>query len=92
MTDYDTILFAFLWSDLAQTVAKAHARIQTRELQISDVGRAITLLCIHLKAEYPLHSELSAAFSWLDGDAVYLMEQLYGKNFLAGTIEPKFYC
>ena len=58
MTNYNIIVFTFLWCDLAQEIARVHKNIQRKDLQISDVDRFIALLCFYLKEEYPLDCEI----------------------------------
>jgi len=75
MTNYNTIIFTFLWCDLAQEVARVHKNIQRRDLQISDVDRSIALLCLHLKEEYPLDFEIPDIFPWVNGRTTHIMQQ-----------------
>lgn len=84
MTDYNTFLFTFLWCDLTQELARVHKNIQRNDLQISDVGRSITLLCIRLKDSYPLDSEIPISLPWIDGRTSYIMKQFWGKDYLTG--------
>ena len=81
MTDYDTLVFIFFWCDLAQQLAFVHARVQERKLQISDVGRSITLLCNRLKDVSPYSLALSKIASEL-GENLRTREirQALGKN------------
>ena len=75
MTDYNTLIFTFLWCDLAQELARVHKIVQRSDLQISDVSQSIILLCIHLKNSYPLDSEIPKSLPWIDGWAPYIMQQ-----------------
>ena len=84
MTDYDTLVFTFLWCDLAQKLSRIHKVVQRNNLQISDVGRSITLLCIRLKDEYPLDSEIPKSLPWIYGHASYIMQQFWDKDYLTG--------
>ena len=88
MTDYNTLVFTFLWCDLVQELKKIQKRIQSSDLEISDIGRSITLLCTQLKKEYPLKegSEILESFPWIDGHANYIMQQFCGKDYLAGVL------
>ena len=85
MTDYNTLIFTFLWCDLVQELARVYKIIQRRDLQISDVGQSITLLCIHLQNFYLLNSEVPESLPWIDGCAPYIMQQFWGKNYLTST-------
>jgi len=86
MTDYNTLVFTFLLCDLTQELKKIHKRIQSSDLEISDVGQSITLLCTRLKKEYPLEggNEIPNSFPWVDGRANYIMQQFWGKDYLTG--------
>ena len=68
--------FSF-WCDLAQQLAFVHARVQEWKLQISDVGRSITLLCNRLKEDYPLLGEhqMSEELPGANGYGNYIMQQ-----------------
>lgn len=83
MTDYDTLVFIFFWCDLAQQLAFVHARVQERKLQISDVGRSITLLCNRLKEDYPLLGEhhMPEELPGANGYGNYIMQQFWKKDF-----------
>jgi len=87
MTDYNTLVFTFLWCDLAQELSRIHKVVQLNNLQISDVGQSITLLCIRLKNEYPLDSEIPKSLPWIYGHAPYIMQQFWDKDYLTGTFE-----
>ena len=88
MTDYNTLVFTFFWCDLAQELKKVQKRIQSSDLEISNVGRSITLLCTQLKKEYPLeNSEIPESFPWVDGRANYIMMQFWGKDYLTGVFK-----
>lgn len=87
MTDYNTLVFTFLWCDLAQELSRIHKVVQLNNLQISDVGRSITLHCIRLKNEYPLDSEIPKSLPWIYGHAPYIMQQFWDKDYLTGTFE-----
>ena len=82
MTNYDTLVFTFLLCHLAQELKKIHKCIQSSDLEISDVGRSITLLCTRLKKEYPLEggNEIPNSFPWVEGRANYIMQQFWGKD------------
>jgi hypothetical protein len=84
MIDYNTLVFTFLWCDLAQELSRIHKVVQRNNLQISDVGRSITLLCVRLKDEYPLDSEIPKRLPWTYGYAPYIMQQFWGKDYLIG--------
>ena len=89
MTDYNTLVFTFFWCDLAQELKKIHKRIQSSDLEISDVGRSITLLCTRLKKEYPLEgdNEIPNSFPWIDGRANHIMQQFWSKDYLTGVFK-----
>lgn len=89
MTDYNTLVFIFFWCDLAQELKKIQKRIQSNDLEISDVGRSITLLCTRLKREYPLKEGVVVpkSFPWIDGHANYIMQQFWGKDYLTGMFK-----
>ena len=80
-TDYDTLVFTFFWCDLAQQLAFVHTRIQEWKLQISDVGRSITLLCNRLKEDYPIDSEMPEELSKASGYSTYIMQQFWKEDF-----------
>ena len=75
MTVYNTLVFTFLWCDLVQELVRVHKNVQHSDLQISDVSRSITLLCIHLKDSYSLDSEIPISLPWIDGRTCYIMKQ-----------------
>jgi len=81
--DYDTLVFTFLWCDLAQELSRIHKVVQRNNLQISDVG-PIILLCIRLKDEYPLDSKMPKSLPWIYGHASYIMQQFWDKDYLTG--------
>jgi len=85
MTDYNTLVFTFLWCDLAQELSRVQKNIQRRDLQISDVGRSITLLCTRLKNAYSLDSQIPESLPSVTGFASYIISQFWGKEGLTGT-------
>jgi len=66
-------------------LARVHKNIQRSDLHISDVGRSITLLCLRLKKEYPLDSQIPESLPWIDGCTIYIMQQFWGKDYLTGA-------
>jgi hypothetical protein len=88
MTDYNTLVFTFFWCDLAQELKRIHKRIQSSDLEISAVGRSMTLLHTRLKQEYPSEGyEILESFPWVDGHANYVMQQFWGKDYLTGIFK-----
>ena len=85
MTDYNTLEFTFLWCDLAQELSRVQKNIQRRDLQISDVGRSIILLCTRLKNAYSLDSQIPESLPSVTGFASYIISQFWGKEGLTGT-------
>ena len=85
MTDYNTLVFTFLWCDLAQELSRVQKNIQRRDLQIWDVGRPITLLCTRLKNAYSLDSQIPESLPSVTGFASYIISQFWGKEGLTGT-------
>ena len=85
MTDYNTLDFTFFWCDLAQELSRVQKNIQQRDLQISDVGRSITLLCTRLKNAYSLDSQISESLPSATGFASYIVSQFWSKESLTGT-------
>ena len=83
ITDYDTLVFTFFWCDVAKQLATVHKQVQERNLQISDVGRVITLLCCRLTENYPQDSEIPEKFPLADGFGTHIMTQLLGKDYYA---------
>lgn len=80
MTDYDTLVFTFFWCDLAMQLASVHKRVQERNLQMSDVGRLINLLCTRLIESYPIDSEMPEELPLSDGFGMHIMHQFWGKE------------
>ena len=81
MTDYDNLVFTFLWCDVAKQVSMTHKWIQERSLHISDVGRRITMLCSRLRDNYPKDSEMPEMFPVPDGFASHIMHEFWGKDY-----------
>ena len=81
MTNYDTLVFIFFWCDMAKQLAIMHKQVQERNLQISDVGRVITLLCTRLTENYPLDSEMPEKFPLADGFSIYIMTEFWNKTY-----------
>ena len=84
MTNYDTLVFTFLWCDVTKILGIKHKQYQDQKLQISDVGRLIKLLCIRLGENYPIDSEMPKKFALPDGYGAYIMQQLWGKDYYVG--------
>ena len=53
LTNYDDFLFFFYYQEIAAQMAHTAKLLQYPELQLFDVTRYITLLCIHLQKKYP---------------------------------------
>src|SRR5437773_7048593 len=81
MTDYNTIVFTFLWCDVTKILGIKHKQVQEQKLQISDVGRLIKLLCVELTEHYRIDSEMPENFPWLTA-----MELILCINFGERTI------
>src|SRR5437667_9666110 len=81
MTNYDTIVFIFLWCDITKILGVKYKQVQEQNLQISDVGQIIKLFCIRLTKNYPINSLMPEKFPLSDGYGAYIMEQLWGKDY-----------
>ena len=81
MTNYDTLVFIFFLCDVAKQLAIVHKQVQERNLQISDVGRVITLLYTRLIGNYSLDSEIPEKFPLADGYGVHIMTQFWDKDY-----------
>ena len=81
MTNYDTLVFIFFLCDVAKQLAIVHKQVQERNLQISDVGRVITLLYTRLIENYSLDSEIPEKFPLADGYGVHIMTQFWDKDY-----------
>lgn len=53
ITKYDNFLFFFYYQEVTAILAHTSRKLQYESIQISDVGRYITILCEKLKASYP---------------------------------------
>lgn len=53
ITKYENFLFFFYYKEVTAILAHTSRMLQYKTIQISDVGRYITLLCDALKASYP---------------------------------------
>jgi hypothetical protein len=80
MTDYDNLVFAFIWCDLAKYMGFHAKRLQEKNIQVSDVGRSITSLCNRLKTEYTKGSEFPATLPFVDGYGNHILQQLFAEN------------
>ena len=89
MTNYDISVFTFFWCDVAQQLAFIHKRVQERKLQISDVGKSITLLCTHLRDDYPLSYEMPEELLIANGFSSHILHQFWGKDYSTGIIYCK---
>ena len=52
LTSYDNLVFIYLYRDLAERLKRYSKLLQDKKLQISDVGRIITMLCMRLETDY----------------------------------------
>ena len=84
MTNYDTLVFTFLWCDVTKILGIKYKQIQDQKLQISDVGRLIKLLCVRLRENYPIDSEMPKKFALSDGYGAHIMQQFCGKDYYVG--------
>jgi hypothetical protein len=53
ITNYDNFLFFFYYKEVTAILAYTSRMLQYEEIQISDVGRYINIVCEKLKASYP---------------------------------------
>ena len=90
MTDYNTIVFTFLWCDVTKILGIKHKQVQEQKLQISDVGRLIKLLCVELTEYYGIDSEMPEKFPLVDGYGTHIMHQFWGKNYYTGMFNITF--
>src|SRR5947207_15317827 len=52
LTSYDNLVFIYLYRDLAERLKRYSKILQDKKLQISDVGRIITMLCKRFETDY----------------------------------------
>jgi len=90
MTDYNTIVFTFLWCDVTIILGIKHKQVQEQKLQISDVGRLIKLLCVELTEHYRIDSEMPEKFPLVDSYGNHIMHQFWGKNYYTGMFNITF--
>jgi hypothetical protein len=79
LTSYDTLVFIFLYNELAWTMARYSQLLQAKDIQIRGVGRNILSLCRRLESNYPPDSSLPVAMlgtGMLDD----VMEELLGND------------
>ena len=62
MTNYDTLVFTFLRCDVTKILGIKHKQVQDHKLQISDVGQLIKLLCVQLRENCSIDSEMPMKF------------------------------
>ena len=84
MTNYDILVFTYFWCDVAQQLAFVHKRVQERKLQISDVGKSITLLCTRLQEDYPFGYEMPEELPIANGFGSHILHQFWGKDYSTG--------
>ena len=56
LRSYDTIVFIFLYNELAWTMARYSQQLRVRDIQIRGVGHSIVSLCGRLESSYPSES------------------------------------
>ena len=79
LTSYDTLVFIFLYNELAWIMARYSQQLQAKDIQIRDVGRNIVSLCRRLESNYPLDSSLPVTM--LDTDmSDEIMEEMMGND------------
>ena len=89
MTDYNTIVFTFLWCDVTKILGIKYKQVQEQKLQISDVGLLIKLLCVELTEHYCIDSEMPEKLPLVDSPGTYYASIL-GKELLYRYVQHYF--
>ena len=71
---------------MAQQLAFVHKQVQERKLQISDVGKSITLLGTHLQDDYPLSYKMPEELPIANAFGSHILHQFWGKDCSTGII------
>ena len=80
ITKYDNFLFFFYYKEVTAILAHTSRKLQYEMIQISDVGRYITILCEKLKAAYPRSATLPIELL-ARGYADQIVRDLFGDDF-----------
>lgn len=80
ITKYDNFLFFFYYKEVTAILAHTSRKLQYEMIQISDVGRYITILCEKLKASYPRSATLPIELL-ASGYADQIVRDLFGDDF-----------
>jgi len=80
ITKYENFLFFFYYKDVTAILAQTSRMLQYEEIQISDVGRYINILCEKLKTSYPL-SAMHPIELLASGHVDKIIQDLFGDNF-----------
>ena len=84
LTSYDNLLFIFLYNDVAAIMARTSKLLQQRNIQISDVGHQIIILCKKLSTTYPCGAPFPVD-SWNNSNIDDIFQNLFG-NDLSGLL------
>ena len=79
ITNYENFLF-FYYKDVTAILAQTSRMLQYEEIQISDVGRYINILCEKLKISHPL-SAMHPIELLASGHVDKIIQDLFGDNF-----------
>ena len=79
ITKYDNFLF-FYYKEVTAILAHTSRKLQYEMIQISDVGRYITILCEKLKASYRRSATLPIKLL-ASGYADQIVRDLFGDDF-----------
>jgi len=80
ITKYENFLFFFYYKEVTAILAHATRMLQYEQIQISDVGRYITILCEKLKVTFPISANESIKLL-ASGHADQIVQDLFGENF-----------
>jgi len=80
ITKYDNFLFFFYYKEVTAILAHTSWKLQYEMIQISDVGRYITILCEKLKASYPRSATLPIKLL-ANGYADQIVRDLFDDDF-----------
>jgi hypothetical protein len=80
LTSYDTFLFIHMYRDLAAIVARTTKLLQSRAIQIRDVGRYVLNLCAKLQTCYPVDSVTPTPLIGSDEIVDTILHELFGNG------------
>ena len=80
LTIYDNLVFFFFYRDVISMIARTSKILQKLDLEIPEVGRCITMLCMWLRTYYAESEPFPTALAG-DGYGDGLMAELFPKDF-----------